>query len=168
MAALKSPARPSSSRPPTEAESLLALESSRRLSPTLADLLLPSEEDGPARTAKLIVNVSGRPAGEPLEIPASALRLLGYILNEMAQGNAITLTPIHAELTTKQAADLLNVSRPFLCKLLDAGEIPHRKVGRHRRVKFVDLMDYKRRTDEARSRALDELTAQAQELGMGY
>jgi len=94
--------------------------------------------------------------------------LLGYILSAMAQGNAIALSPIHAELTTKQAADLLNVSRPFLCKLLDANEIPHRKVWRHRRVKFIDLMDYKKRTDEARSQTPDELVTQAQELGMGY
>jgi excisionase family DNA binding protein len=167
MAAWKNPARPCL-RPPTEAESRLALESSRRLSPTLADLVIPSEGNGATRTAQIIVQVKGKPAGEPLEIPASALRLLGYILAEMAQGNAITLTPIHAELTTKQAADLLNVSRPFLCKLLDTGQIAHRKVGRHRRVKFVDLMSYKKRTDKARSEALDELAAQAQELDMGY
>jgi excisionase family DNA binding protein len=155
-------------RPPTEAESRLALESSRRLVPTLADLPVPDNGTGAAPTAELIVHVPGKPASDPLEIPASALRLFGVILTEMAQGNAVTLTPIHAELTTKQAADLLNVSRPFLCKLLDNGEIPHRKVGRHRRVKFADLMEYKKRTDDARSQALDELAAQAQELGMGY
>ena len=86
----------------------------------------------------------------------------------MAQGNVITLTPIHAELTTKQAADLLNVSRPFVCKLLDNGEIPHRKVGRHRRLRYVDLMDYKKKTDDARYQDLDELVKQAQELGLGY
>ena len=87
----------------------------------------------------------------PLEIPASAFKLLVRILTEMANGNVVTLTPIHAELTTKQAADLLSVSRPFLCKLLDRDQIRYRKVGRHRRVKFVELMDYKRHTDDARS-----------------
>ena len=167
MAALKVAARPYS-RSPTEDESRMALESSRTLAPTLADLLVPNEGSDPTRTAELVVHLPGRPASQPMTIPASALRLLGTILTEMAQGNAITLTPIHAELTTKQAADLLNVSRPFLCKLIDNNEIPHRKVGRHRRVKFTDLMDYKRQTDEARSQTLDELVAQAQELGMGY
>jgi excisionase family DNA binding protein len=167
MTAMRAPARPDL-RPPTEAESRLALESSRRLSPALADLLVPSEGNGAARTVELIVHVPGKPESEPLEIPATVLRLLGLILSEMARGNAVTLTPIHAELTTKQAADLLNVSRPYLCKLLDGNEIPHRKVGRHRRVKCVDLMDYKKRTDEARSQTLDELVSQAQELDMGY
>jgi excisionase family DNA binding protein len=167
MAALKNPVRPCL-RPPTEDESRMAQESRRRLGPALADLVVPNDSGSPARTALLTVNVQGKPASEPMEIPAAVLRLLGYILTEMAQGNAVTLTPIHAELTTKQAADLLQVSRPFLCKLLDNNEIPHRKVGRHRRIKFVDLMDYKRHIDEARSRSLDELAGQAQELDMGY
>jgi excisionase family DNA binding protein len=105
---------------------------------------------------------------ESLEIPAEAFKLLAYILTEMGQGNVVTLTPIHAELTTKQAADLLHVSRPFLCKLLDSNKIPHRKVGRHRRVKYVDLMAYKKATDNDRSQVLDELVKQAQELDMGY
>ena len=152
-------ARPCSSVP-TEAESRLALESSRRLNLTLLN--------DPAPMAELVVKNPTGPASEPMEIPASALRLLGVIMTEMAKGNAITLTSIQAELTSKQAADLLNVSRPYLCKLLDTGEIPHRKVGRHRRVKFSDLMDYKARNQEARSQALDELVVQAQELGMGY
>ncbi|KSQ21706.1 DNA-binding protein [Pseudomonas aeruginosa] len=103
-----------------------------------------------------------------VEIPTFALRLLGEILNEFALGNSVKVVPIHAELTTQDAADLLNVSRPHLVKLLDGGEIPHTKTGRHRRVKFADLVAYKEKRDAVSSKAMEDLAAQAQELGMGY
>ena len=142
---------------PTEADTQLARESSRKLA---AHKL--------GKRASVRIQVLDDPKAETVALPASALRLLQHILTEMAQGNAVTLIPIHAELTTQQAADLLNVSRPFLVGLLESGQIPHRKVGTHRRVLFRDLMAYKQKNDAERLKALAELTAQAQELNMGY
>jgi len=86
----------------------------------------------------------------------------------MAMGNAVTLIPIHAELTTQEAANILNVSRPFLIKLLEKNSIPHHKVGRNRRVKLIDLLEFKESFDKTSNESLDELTQQAQELDMGY
>jgi len=142
---------------PTEDESRQAQESVRRLAPHL----------GARRGLQMQIVEDGQPS-ETVAIPAAALRLLANILTEMAQGNAVTLIPIHAELTTQQAAHLLNVSRPCLVGLLERGEIPYRKVGTHRRVLFQDLLNYKHRIDAAREAMLEELAAQAQELGMGY
>ena len=105
---------------------------------------------------------------EVVELPTFALRLLGEILSELALGNAVKVVPIHAELTTQEGADMLNVSRPHLVKLLDNGVLPHTKTGRHRRIKFTDLMAYKEQRDRTSRDAMDELAAQAQALGMGY
>lgn len=97
-------------------------------------------------------------------IPQSAFQLLVRLLSELARGNGVTVMPHHAELTTQQAADILNVSRPYLVKLLESGEIPFRLTGTHRRVRFDDLMEYKGRVDQKRRESLDALAALSQDL----
>lgn len=103
-----------------------------------------------------------------LVLPRDALLLLRDLLSELAQGNAVTVVPTHAELTTQEAANLLNVSRPHLVKVLEDGEIPCTKVGTHRRIRYQDLMEYKARRDRESRNAMDELTREAQDLDMGY
>lgn len=103
-----------------------------------------------------------------VELPTSALRLLVDVLSELAEGNAVKVVPVHAELTTQEAADLLNVSRPHLVKLLEDGALPHHKTGKHRRVRFADLMQFKAMRDRASKDAMQELSKQAQELNLGY
>ncbi|MGI6420067.1 MAG: helix-turn-helix domain-containing protein [Thermoguttaceae bacterium] len=143
---------------PTEADTRLAEESSRRLARLLGKR---------RRNLRLSVQADDD-VEQAVAIPVAAFRLLTDILTQMAQGNAVTLMPIHAELTTQQAADLLNVSRPFLIRLIEDGRIPFRKVGTHRRIRFDDLMAYKQKVDQGRLKALEELAAEAQKHGMGY
>jgi excisionase family DNA binding protein len=137
---------------PTENDAGLAEEASRVLAPRV-------------QAGALRVHLDD---GQVLTLPRAATRLLAHLLTEMAAGNAVTLIPVHAEMTTQEAADFLNVSRPFLVGLLESGTLPFRKVGTHRRLRFQDVKAYKDRIDAERERTLDLLTAEAQELGMGY
>lgn len=105
---------------------------------------------------------------EDLVLPGPVLQMLLDILSEMARGNAISLMPIHHELSTQEAANLLNVSRPHLVSLLEKGDLPFRKVGSHRRVQAKDVLEYKTKIDQLRLATLNELTAFSQEQGMGY
>jgi len=105
---------------------------------------------------------------DEVELPEGAVRLLVDILVNMAEGNAVTLIPVHAELTTQQTAEFIGVSRPFLIRLLEQGVIPYHKVGTHRRVYFEDVQAYKKRILQERESALDKLAEDAQSLGMGY
>lgn len=116
----------------------------------------------------LTLSVADDHARETVQLPPSVGALLLEILEDMAAGRAVAVLRSDAELTTQQAADYLNVSRPFLVGLLEAGEVPFHKVGTHRRVRFEDLRRYKHVTDAARRGALDELAADAQDLDMGY
>ncbi len=101
-------------------------------------------------------------------VPKEAFDLFLEILGHLANGTAVSIVPVHAELTTQQAADMLNVSRPFLVKLLESGAIPHRKVGAHRRVLMADIMAYKQADDDKRKEVLNELAAEAQNHSLGY
>lgn len=110
------------------------------------------------------VRINGEP--EVASVPREALELLVRVLANMSAGRAVSIVPQHAELTTQQAADLLNVSRPYLIGLLEDGAIPCRKVGTHRRIRMADLLDFQRRDDAGRRAAADELTRLAQEMGL--
>jgi excisionase family DNA binding protein len=101
-----------------------------------------------------------------VRIPAAATRLLIQILDEMSRGNAVRLIPVRAELTTQEAADLLNVSRPTLIQWLNEGKINFRRVGTHRRVRLESVTSYKRQLDAERVAALEELSAYDQQLGL--
>ncbi len=100
-----------------------------------------------------------------IEVPTSALTMLVQILGELASGNAVQIVPVHAELTTQEAANILNVSRPHMVKLLEDGCLPFHKTGRHRRIRFADLMEYKKQRNAESMEAMRELANQAQELG---
>lgn len=106
------------------------------------------------------------PTGDEVEMPGSAVHLLGQIVRTLARGDAVSVVPVHRELTTQQAADLLNVSRQYLVRLTDQGVIPHHKVGTHRRIKLDEVLAYRRQRDAARQNALDELDRMSQEMGL--
>lgn len=142
--------------PPTAQDAAIARASGQRLSRF-------------ARTNRpLTLRVTDAEQEQPIELPAGAVSLLMDILEAMAAGRGITLIPENAELTTVQAAEILNVSRPFLIGLLESKAIPHHKVGKHRRVRMEDVMAYKDRIDREREAVLDQLVAEAQEHDMGY
>jgi excisionase family DNA binding protein len=107
------------------------------------------------------------PSGEAISIPESVFYVLERVAEVMARGDSITVVPVGRELTTQQAADILNVSRQYLVRLLDDGRIPFTKTGKHRRVRVEDVLAFKERRDRERKAGLDELTRIGEELG-GY
>jgi len=105
---------------------------------------------------------------DDLILPGHVLQILLDVLAEIARGNAISVVPMNQEISTQEAATLLNVSRPFLVGLLEKNEIPFRKVGTHRRVLLKDVLGYKERVDQQRKQALDQLAEVSQKEHMGY
>jgi excisionase family DNA binding protein len=139
---------------PTEADALVAREATRQL------------ETFSRTTTDMRVQILDTDSHITVPLPGAAVRFFIEILHNMAEGRAFTLMPMHAELTTQEAADFLNVSRPHVVRLLENGAIPFHKAGTHRRVSFADLDTYKRTSDMARRKALDDMVAASQELGL--
>ncbi|MCW8137591.1 MAG: helix-turn-helix domain-containing protein [Planctomycetota bacterium] len=146
----------------------------RRLSPVSA----PEEQQAEVEElARLLHGAHGKrrapkcklvgPGGETVELPESVFYVLERVAEVLARGDAITVVPVGKELTTQQAADILNVSRQYLVRLLDEGVIPFARTGTHRRLRIEDVLTFKERKDEERKAALDELAQQSEELG-GY
>lgn len=121
------------------------------------DEILAKEEG----VAKLVA-----PSGEVRELPHSVYEVLRDIVHYISQGVSVELMPMHSQLTTQQAAEILGVSRPHLVKLLEQEEIPYHKVGKHRRIRLVDILVYKNRRDSQRRQILEQIRADSEELGL--
>jgi len=106
------------------------------------------------------------PDGTATELPEGIHELLVSVVEHLRAGNGVTLIPMHAELTTVEAAELLNVSRPFLIKQLEAGALPHHMVGTHRRLRLADVLAYRDRMDAEAEDALAAMSAEAEDLGL--
>lgn len=154
MTALRSRSSIPPPSPPTDHDMDLARSSSRLLAASL----------GHGETACLRVH----DREEVIEVPISALRTLVDVLANMAEGRAVGIISMQAELTTQMAADMLNVSRPHLVSLIAAGEIECHKVGTHRRLFARDVVAYKQQRDDRSKVAMEALAKQAQELNLGY
>lgn len=133
---------------------------------SMASEVLPHVREYLANHHDDVVRLEVTDDHETLNLPRSAVELLARVLAHMAAGQGVSIVPSHAELTTQQAADLMNVSRPFLIGLLEAGEIEYRTVGKHRRIKARSLMEYIAADDRKRRETADELTQLNQEMGL--
>jgi excisionase family DNA binding protein len=123
----------------------------------------------PISTSELHFRVGGMDSKlREVEVPTYVVQLVADVLGEVARGNVVTVAAIEREVTTQQAADILNVSRPYVVKLLDERRIPHRRVGNRRKVLLADVLEYKRQDDAFRREVADELTREAEDLGLDY
>jgi excisionase family DNA binding protein len=124
------------------------------------------EQQGVDRSALRIQIAAAGDKATTIDLPPVVMRLLMNILKETAAGHAVTLIPYHEEITTQQAADLLNVSRPYLVSMIDNGTLPARMVGDQRRLPLKDVLAYREQNRAERLATLNELTALDQELGL--
>lgn len=147
---------------PTEQEIAIAREYGPLISQVLVKVLAVNSD------TQQIDIIDEQGTAHSVRVPVSAIRLLVDVLNEIGQGHAVSIVPVHAELTTQEAADVLNVSRPFVVQLLERGEIPFHKIGTHRRVRYQDVMAFKEGIDLKRRKALDDLAEEGQRLKLGY
>jgi len=143
---------------PSAAEAALAKISSQELSGFI---------ETKAETQQLSIT-DAKGVAHDVQMPVAALQLLVNVLTELGDGNTVKLVPIHAELTTQEGADMLNVSRPTFVKMLDDKLIPFAQAGNRRKVRFSDVQSYKNRLETDRLATLNELSALDQELGVGY
>lgn len=104
--------------------------------------------------------------GEKIKLPVKALKLLGEILKAMSEGKPVSIVPIATEVTTQTAAELLGCSRPYLVKLLEEGKIEYTKVGKHRRIKYEDVIRYKQEMKEEQKKHLIDIMNADEELGL--
>jgi excisionase family DNA binding protein len=103
-----------------------------------------------------------------IEVPSAALKLIGQLLGAMSEGKTVVLMPEKREFTTVEAANYLNVSRPFVIKEIEEGRLKHRMVGTHRRIALEDLLAYERTMRERQSAALERMADNARDLGLDY
>jgi len=106
------------------------------------------------------------PEGLQMEVPYTIFCLLKEMLEVLSNGDSLTIIPMDKELTTQQAADILNVSRPYFIKLLENNQIPYKTTGKHRKVSMYDLIEYKTKREGLRKDKLNELSEISQELGL--
>ncbi|HEY1320383.1 MAG TPA: helix-turn-helix domain-containing protein [Streptosporangiaceae bacterium] len=135
-------------------------ETAGRTARRIRDFLATHQDEDP-----LAIHVEGDD-NEVLVVPRAGAAMLAQVLGMLESGQGVALVPSEAQLTTQQAADLINVSRPYLIGLLEAGKIKYSKVGRHRRIPFMALMEYKKLADQRARAAADEMSDLGQELGL--
>jgi excisionase family DNA binding protein len=145
-----------SSIDPGEVDTAIAGRTGRRI----RDYLAAHPDEDP-----LELHIEGDDS-DVLVVPRAGAAMFAQIMSTLEAGQGVALIPSDAQLTTQQAADMINVSRPYLIGLLESGKIEFTTVGRHRRISFMALMEYKRRADQRARAAADEMSGLGQELGL--